>query len=71
MRIKSKIKTDAMRKAILAATASALGPMYDPSKEDEYVQLFIDHFLHPVKCAFQETDWSKAKIVNGLRRRLK
>jgi len=43
MRIRSRIRTDAMRKAILDAARSMLGPLYDPKKEDEYVRVFRKH----------------------------
>lgn len=41
MRIRSRIRTDAMRKAILDVARSMLGPLYDPKKESEYVRVFL------------------------------
>ena len=39
MTIRSTIKADARRNAILGLARMMLGPMYDPEKEDEYVRV--------------------------------
>lgn len=70
MRIVRRIQSDPRRSAILRLAQSLLGPLYDPDKEDEYVTAYYASARYPIREAFRGMDWSKVRIVNGLRRRI-
>jgi len=43
LRIRGRVRADAVRSAALSVARSVLGPLYDPDKEDQYVLMFMVH----------------------------